>query len=131
MKKLYTITALVIIISLCTALVSCSGDPYKVDGVEVSEYAIVHVVNSDYNFMVKVNNTTSEDIEFDMSRFALKLNDEEDIPHMAGRENCPANKKIGYTFMIDPDHPDFEIGDSVSVYYDDKKLAEIKVGELE
>lgn len=132
MKRL-VLTAAVSLMLTCIFLLSgCenANGTYELDGMSVSGIAVVEVKQGYYNFELSIRNQTSKAKDFDVSRFTLKLNDSSILPLLAGSEKCPAKKSTSFAIMIDSDHPDMKVGDSISVYFDDSKLCDIKIKSL-
>lgn len=131
MKKLSLSAAVLLLITTCLLLLSgCEDGSTEIDGMKVSDISVILVQNNHFDFKLSVKNPSSDDKVFDMSRFTLKLGDSEEIPLLAGKEDCPAKKKTEFAIMIDSDHPSMRVGDSVTVYYDDDKVCEIKIENL-
>ncbi len=130
MKRLRFAAVLVMICAVClSVLTSCSGDVYKLDSVEVSDIKVVWLDNKNFDLRLNVNNRSSETKTFDMSKFTLKLNDSDLVEHFAGKEDCPSGES-SFSFMIDNEHPEMSVGDSITVYFDDKKVCDLKITEL-
>ena len=98
--------------------VSCGDDnsTYDIQGFQISDISIVWISDDSYNFNVR--------------QFRLMLNDSEEIPQLGGETLCNAGKFEKFSFLISPSHPKMEVGDPVTVYYDDNKICEIKIKEL-
>ncbi len=112
--------------------VSCGDDnsTYDIQGFQISDIGIVLISDDSYNFTVGINNAFSNDRYFNVRQFRLMLNDSEEIPQLGGETLCNAGKFEKFSFLISPSHPKMEVGDPVTVYYDDNKICEIKIKEL-
>ena len=134
MQKAYKpLSAVILCVLMLIFAVSCDktdDGTFKLSGMTVSNIKIVHVQNSDYNFMLTIRNPASKPAQFDVGKFALLRNSTEDIPLLGGLTECEANKTEQFSIMIDIERPDIAVGDSVTVKYDGKELCKIKITEL-
>jgi hypothetical protein len=130
MKKLKLLICAVMLAAVGILLTGCSGDTFKTGNIEVTDISVLKIEENCFNFTLRAKNTSSEDELLDMSRFTLKLSSGNELGHYGGKENCPANKSIPFSVMIDDYHPEIKTGDSVTVYFDGEKVCEIKVKEL-
>ena len=112
--------------------VSCGDDKkiYDIQGFQVSDISIVRISDDSFNFTVGIKNVFNTDRNFNVKPFRLMLNDSEEIPHLGGETFCAAGQYEKFSFLISPSHPKFEVGDNVTVYYNDNKICEIKISEL-
>ena len=99
-----------------------------VDGVEIKEVG-VDMVGSTPNLSVVFANTNDHDVEFDCSKFVVKIDDAKEIDFAGSMKTFPANESyIQWAFTAKPDST--KVGDSVTIYYGDQKLGTYEVTEF-
>lgn len=131
-KKFIYSLLLVLIMPLCLIFGGC-GDDHKplatIDGCEIQSVAVFHVHGGYYNVEIGVQNTTSETKTFDFSKVIFKINNEIIIEHAGDPTEYTANKYRKWSFTVS-NNEDLNVGDSVSVYYEDQFLATITIKDF-
>ena len=122
--------ALISMISLASCNDESSSKNYSYDGLEFSKVEVLMIEENYFNLNVTVKNPTAYQKSLDLSRLHLKLNNETEIRHYSGFENCGAGTSSSFSIMIDDDHPEMHKGDKITVYYDEDEVCRIKVTEL-
>ena len=99
------------------------------NGVDVKSVAVV-LVGSTYNFQVVFSNSTSEDRDFDMSKFDVKSGSTSLTIGGSKTKTIEANKTYAQWTFTMSDTSNLKVGDSVKVYYDGKLIDTVTVEEF-
>lgn len=108
---------------------SASGNALvTVDGVDVKSVA-VEMVGDTPNLQLVFANNTDKDVEFDLSKFRVMLDDKDEVNFHLTKTTIKANTP--YLQSAQTASPNsMKVGDSATIYYDGTPLGTYEVGEF-
>ena len=134
-KALGRLAAVVMIVCCMFCFASCEKkdkqDRHEIQGFQITNLQVCRLEGESYNFLIGITNPFNENRTFDAGKFKLKLENGDEIPHMAGKVSTPAGKYELHSFLISNYRPKMSVGDKVTVFYEDNEVCEIKITEID
>lgn len=107
---------------------SASGAVLEIDGVIVKDIG-VDMVGDTPNLMIIFSNPTNQDVDVDLSKFQVKVDDKDEVSFHLTSKTIKANQSYAQNaFTASPGS--MKVGDSVTIYYDGKLVGTYKVTEF-
>lgn len=113
--------------SAASASQASSDGVLTIDGVIVKDIGF-DMVGDTPNFMVIFSNPTDKDVEVDLSKFQIKVDDKDEVSFHLTSKTIDANRNYAqWAFTAKPGS--MKAGDSVTVYYDGNLVGTYEVNE--
>lgn len=90
----------------------------------------MELVGSTFNFQVVFSNSNSEDRDFNLAKFDVKLGNKSLTIGGSKIKTIKANQTYQQWAFTMSDTGNLKVGDTVKVYYNDKFIKDVKVTEF-
>lgn len=107
---------------------SSSNSAINIDGVDVKKIA-VEMVGDTPNLQITFSNTTDQDIEVDLSKFQVKVDDADEVNFHLTTKTVSANTPYSQNAFAASANT-MKVGDEAYIYYDGELLGKYEVGEF-